>query len=1003
MKTDAAHRLDLPHVLIAAGVWLTAFIVYTLTKAPTLSFWDCGEFIAASAILGVPHPPGSPLYILFGRIFALLPLAADIGVRVNMLSVVSSSFAALFGYLIAARILRMWFGADRSPFTRGLIYAGSAAGALFAAFGFTNWNNSVEAEVYGMTMMLMTAIIWLTLVYLEKKGSPAGDRIMLLIVYLGFLGIGVHMSTFLAIPVAALFFIFKNQGKAKVWYAAAIFIALELYLIFAMSSRPGEIPYYIPVTIVFLFYLFYVFSFERIPGRYILVGAGFLLAIAPLYNAVLASLGGNGKDASAADGTARLLNVIGKTAFVALIVFALVMLFQYLTRKKSSEQKGVPLLVCSSFILAAALLFVLLYLPKGYIPFLVVSGIVTIVLVALLRRDLHWPILIAVIGVSLVMLGVKQFFFGMIVSALAILAAGLIFRMPRWKTALMIPLCAVLGYSIHLFIPIRAAQQPAINENNPSSLSATINFLERKQYGSQSMVERMFKRRAEWVNQFGDYRRMGFWRFFQNQYGFTGPKFVLPFLLGLFGVWEVIRKRYEVGLPFLILLLITSVGLILYMNFADGTRQNPITGADYLEVRDRDYFFTPAFVFFGLAAGIGITMTVYYIRQATAQLSAVSRKIIVAASLLLFLLPSYALARNYYYCDRSRNYMPYDYAWNLLQSADPNAVLFTYGDNDTFPLWCLQEAYGVRKDVKVVNLSLANTRWYIKQLKNNMNLELGWSDKEIDRLRPYRTRDGKIFQLRDQVIDAIITYNRGVLPINFSVTVAAGARRFRGEQIDTLLEMSGMVWRLDTVAGPPLRVDLESSIDFFTNLDKFRARGADDPTIYKDETTYRLTSNWANGFLVVADTLRKAGDLATAEKLAKLAVQKIPHAADAVEFLAKLYADQSRAEELRALIDEAQSGDRRLLNFLLGQVERKRGRTEEAERILKSVLNMDPTYQSAFRELVRIYYEARQLDRLQMLMEQWLQFNPRDNEVKRLLRELKRSTAGPDSISQSDS
>ncbi len=997
MNDNRRNKIDIPHALVAFGVGLTAFVVYTLTKAPTVSFWDCGEFIAASAILGVPHPPGTPLYILIGRLFCLLPLSSDVGVRVNMLSVFCSSLAALFGYLIAVRILRLWFGSDRSAFTRLLIYTGSAAGALFLAFGFTNWNNSVEAEVYGMTIMLMTATVWLTLIAMEKKGTPAADRILLLIVYLGFLGIGVHMSTFLVIPIAALFFIFKNMSDAKAWFATAIFFALELYLIFAMSSQPGEVPYYVPVAVVFLFYLFYIFSFERIPSRYILVGAAFMAAMAPLYATVLRSLGRTATGTAAGNGVARVLGSVGKSVFVALILFALYSLFKYFSRKKESGDSA-HYLTSSVFILAAALLSAILYLPKGYTPFLITSAMVLIVLIAVLWRELNWTILLAIVGISLVVLGVKQLFYGIVVSAAAVVVLGLILKVPRWRTALMIIICAVAGFSVHLFIPIRSAQQPMINENNPSSsLAATINYLERKQYGSQSMVERMFKRRGEWENQFGNYERMGYWRFFHQQYGLSGPKFVVLFLLGVFGIWEVTRRRFNVGLPFLLLLLISSVGLVLYMNFADGTRQHPLSGADYMEVRDRDYFFTPAFIFFGLAIGIGIAIVVHYIRQAVSKFSSVPKKIIVTASLVLFLLPSLALARNYYYCDRSRNYVPYDYAWNLLTSADQDAVLFTYGDNDTFPLWCLQEAYGVRRDVKIVNLSLANTTWYIKQLKHNMYLELGWTDEQIDQLRPYRTADGTAFQLRDQVIDAIIANNLGRIPVNFSVTVSTGARRFQGRPIDTLLELSGMMWRVDS-AGSPLRVDIESSVDYFTNSRKFRARGVNDTSFYKDENTLRLTENWANGFLVVADSLRRAGDLEGAQRLVKQAVEQIPHSLDAVEFLANLYSDQKRDDELRALIEQSMVRDKRKLNFLLGRVERELHRNDEAERVFSSILDTDPAYRPAFQELLRLYAETNQITRIRTLLQRWLLFNPGDKQAENVLEQIQRGYDTADTV-----
>jgi len=170
----------------------------------------------------------------------------------------------------------------------------------------------------------------------------------------------------------------------------------------------------------------------------------------------------------------------------------------------------------------------------------------------------------------------------------------LAFRMPGWKSGLLIILAAILGFSVHLYIPIRSAHHPMINENNPSeSLSAAIGYLDRKQYIRESMVERMFKRRGAWSNQLGDYRRMGFWHFFNQQWGMTGPWFVFLLIIGLFGLWEISRRRPKYGTAFVVLLLLSSIGLVLYMNFADGTRQHPTTGADYIEVRDRDYFFTP--------------------------------------------------------------------------------------------------------------------------------------------------------------------------------------------------------------------------------------------------------------------------------------------------------------------------------------------------------------------------------------------------------------------------
>ena len=129
---------------------------------------------------------------------------------------------------------------------------------------------------------LMTLIFWLTVVYAETSGSSRGNRVMLAIVYIGFLGIGVHMTVLVGILVAALFFILKSPTQSRAWFLTAVFVLIELYLVFALSSDPGEIPYYVPVSLVLLFYLFYIFTFERIPRGDIVTAVMLLVAVLPL-------------------------------------------------------------------------------------------------------------------------------------------------------------------------------------------------------------------------------------------------------------------------------------------------------------------------------------------------------------------------------------------------------------------------------------------------------------------------------------------------------------------------------------------------------------------------------------------------------------------------------------------------------------------------------------------------------------------------------------------------
>ncbi len=302
-------------IIIGLFVWVTVFVVYNLTKAPTLSFWDCGEFIAAAVKLQIPHPPGSPFYILLGRIFALLPIASDLAVRINLLSVISSAFTALFIYFAAVHILTKSLKPKKDFINQFIVYGGASASAFLTAFALTNWNNAVEAEVYGLSMMMLASVFWLSLLYWENKGNAFADKLMYLIFFITFLGVGVHLTTFLVLPIVSLFFVIDKSTSKNVWYLFGLFFLFELYLIFAFSSKPGEISFYIPLVIVFLFYLFYIFSFDKTSKEQLIVGGGLLLSSLPVITDILIL-----SDASKYASLHSTFLIIGKLGLVSLVL-----------------------------------------------------------------------------------------------------------------------------------------------------------------------------------------------------------------------------------------------------------------------------------------------------------------------------------------------------------------------------------------------------------------------------------------------------------------------------------------------------------------------------------------------------------------------------------------------------------------------------------------------------------------------------------------------------------
>jgi hypothetical protein len=198
------------HHIFAAAILFIAFVVYALTVAPTVSFWDCGEFIACSYGLMVPHPPGAPFYLLIGRLFSMIPVFDDVAMRVNFISVFSSAFTIFFLYLIIVQLVREWKGSLRSKSDWLLAIFSGALGALTFAFTHSFWFNAVEAEVYAISMLFTSSLVWLILIWSEKHDQPGNERYLLMIAYLIGLAISVHLLNVLAIPFVTMIYYFKK-------------------------------------------------------------------------------------------------------------------------------------------------------------------------------------------------------------------------------------------------------------------------------------------------------------------------------------------------------------------------------------------------------------------------------------------------------------------------------------------------------------------------------------------------------------------------------------------------------------------------------------------------------------------------------------------------------------------------------------------------------------------------------------------------------------------------
>jgi len=337
----------------------------------------------------------------------------------------------------------------------------------------------------------------------------------------------------------------------------------------------------------------------------------------------------------------------------------------------------------------------------------------------------------------------------------------------------------MIGYSSYALILIRSQANPAIDQNDPSTLTEFVKYLSRDQYGTSPLLtgytynnrtgnidrseETLFPRRhssqgrhlqyysnfdSDWDYFWGYqvnhmYLRYFNWNFIgresdiqdANWYaGLTESRhqdnpansyyFFFPFILGLIGMIYHFQKDWKHGLSVLALFFLTGLAIIFYLN------QTPF------EPRERDYAYAGSFFAFSIWIGIGATAVIELVKKAVSDNKTLSYGVM---ALMMAAVPIWMGYQNYPGNDRSDRYVARDYAYNLLNSVEKNALLFTNGDNDTFPLWYIQEVEGVRTDVRVVNLSLLNTDWYIKQMRDrqaheSLPLPISLTDQEIEEL-----------------------------------------------------------------------------------------------------------------------------------------------------------------------------------------------------------------------------------------------------------------------------
>jgi hypothetical protein len=742
-------------------------------------------------------------------------------------------------------------------------YLAAAIGALSLSFSDTFWFSAVESEVYASSTFLLAAIVYLMMRWNERAGAKDNEKYILLIAYLIGVSTAVHLMSVLAINTVVMVVIFRkyildDEALKKSGY---VFLAhFVIIILVAMAMWAGQTGTEAPS-----------------PEEYKAFDLQFI-GIMILASAIIAGIFWKKVFHK---NSFYLPIAIGSVALVVTYPGVVKILPKILTTvSNGSSMTAVAIL----FILLGGLGYIVYYATKNSKPTLQLTSL------------------------------------------------SLIF--------------IILGFTTYALVIIRSNVNPPMNENEPKTFPELVSYLNREQYGEFPQFKRRFSNEPHQTIVYDENHYpsdLAFWWKYQmnhmetryqlwnyvgresweqdsgvdiwpfnsigNIFGgifnirFAGDAkdslFGIPMLLGLLGIYFHFRKDWKMASAYMVLFIFMGYLTAFYQN-----QQQP-------QPRERDYFYVGAFFVFSAWIGFAIRAIIDKVQEVWADKPQLKPAIIGVLALGIIFVPARMLQANYYSHDRSKNYVAWDYSYNLLQSCEKDAILFTNGDNDTFPLWYLQDVEGVRRDVRIVNLSLANTGWYVKQIKDlqpypetkpvkiaaesayieKLQGLVEWASGNVDVpipdniIKEYNIKDstalttktfswylkerGKyggqtpVIQLQDWVVKEVVQNNMWDRPIYFAVTCPEDSKI----GLQDYLRTDGMTLRLVPVkqTNPDLSInepllrkqlftDVSASSKTFQPGLQFR--GLNDPSVFLDDNHQRMTQNYRNAFIKLASYYR---------------------------------------------------------------------------------------------------------------------------------------------------
>ena len=705
-----------------------AVIVYGLTAEPTVSFWDSGEYILTASKLQVGHPPGAPLFQMLGAFFSIFAVdPSKIGYIMNLMSGVASAFTILFMFWsISILLSKISFSFNSKTDNNLTILLSSSIASLTFMFTDTFWFNAVETEVYAMATLIMAMLFYLGLKWEQEMHLPRGDRWLILISFVVGLSFGVHFMGLLTIPAIGLIYFFKNYKPItiKKFIIANVAVIAILMFVFKLLA-PNILLYFSLLEVFFVNSIGLPFNSGTIIAGVLLVSFFYYIITYTIKNNL------------------KTLNTISLCVLFILIGFSSWIMLPIRANADVVVNENDP-----SNARELLAYYNLEQYPKTHLfygPLFTdqYSGL-----------DEENPYKDDKPKYEKDLVNNKYIVVNNYKNATQNFNSEQASILPRmWSSEHASNYLRYTGF-LNFNIKNKYKSQPEakellelINDFKKRTYQGDIDYEDHhkflKTYGQYLDIEKpSLISNITYLIQY----QLGYmyWRYFMWNFSgrqddiqgrmdmhgnwISGINFVdeihlglsqdnlpsdvsnnksrntyymVPFIIGLMGLYFLYNRDKELFWTMLVFFIFTGIAIQVYTNVRP------------FEPRERDYSVVGSFYVFSMWIGFGVFSIASYLNNI---LNSKFVKIL-AVPIFILILPINLASSNWDDHDRSGRYTAYSMAVKYLESCEPNSILFTIGDNDTFPLWYAQEIEGIRTDVRVLNTSLFNTDWYIDQMK----------------------------------------------------------------------------------------------------------------------------------------------------------------------------------------------------------------------------------------------------------------------------------------------